>query len=213
MENRKSTPSTFRQRNSPKSRPRLRNIKLTDIVAEGESFELSLINPEVWDGLTDLLGPAKTQARLEGLVRIYRIGSGRYTLKGQITCSYPDACSRCGLDFNQSLQLKCDEILLAALEAMPRNSSYKKTNPVSQSIEVSGEVESLEVQGGIFDLIKYLHEQIGLNQPLYPVPPTDKDRCSLCLKDIREGAFDYQEPDVGKLSPFEVLKSLKCEST
>jgi uncharacterized metal-binding protein YceD (DUF177 family) len=109
------------------------------------------------------------------------------------------------------LKLKCDEILLPAQASMPRNSAYKRTNFVSQSLDKERQLEAIEVSGGLFDLIEFLHEQIGLNQPLYPVPSAEQDRCTVCMKDITEGSFDYRDPQLEKLSPFEVLKSLKTQ--
>jgi uncharacterized protein len=131
-----------------------------------------------------------------------------YELSGSIKTHLPEACSRCGLDFEFPIEATFKEILMPENKD-PRNSHYSKPNHFSDLGTESFSV--VDYRGHHFELGEYLHEVIALQEPYTPAPPVGKDdNCSLCLLNVKTHNFSYTEslPEE-KASPFAALKGLK----
>jgi uncharacterized protein len=178
-------------------------INLLEIPNEGKSYICNNQTGEFTELLSDLIGtiPHKTEFALRPLE------GGTFELTGFVQTELPDQCSRCGLDFNLRIDEIFKEILMPELE-QPRNAKYAKANHFS---DLKTDVPSVvEYQGHHFDMGEYLHEVVGLSQPYSAAPTIDeKGDCSLCMINMKEKNFNYDEDFVKPESPFSALKNVK----
>jgi hypothetical protein len=113
------------------------------------------------------------------------------------------------LDFDLAVDEKFDEILIPE-QKMERTAKYAKTNHVSDMLN-SGP-ETYEYKGNHFNAGEYLHEVVGLSEPLTPAPKCDaQGKCSVCHKNVSTEAFKFEEPgfETPTAAPFQALKNLK----
>jgi uncharacterized protein len=178
-------------------------INLLEIPSEGKSFICNSQTGEFTEILSDLIG--SIAHKTEFVIR--PLQAGTFELTGFVQTELPDHCSRCGLDFNLRVDEVFREMLIPELD-QPRTSKYSKANHFS---DLKTDVVSVaEYQGHHFDMGEYLHEVVGLSQPYSAAPEVnDKGDCSLCLINIREKNFNYDEDFVKPESPFTALKNIK----
>ncbi|MEZ0392597.1 MAG: DUF177 domain-containing protein [Pseudobdellovibrionaceae bacterium] len=179
-------------------------INLLEIPNEGKTFICNRNTAELNETLKDLIGSKNYQAEFT----IRPLQAGTFELVGQVQTQLPEDCSRCGLDFDQPINESFKELLLPEQE-IPRNSKFTKANHFS---DMTGQGPSVvEYQGHHFNAGDYLHEVIGISEPLTPAPPCDaQGNCSLCKKPVQGQKFGYEDPGFEKSeTPFAGLKNIK----
>lgn len=178
-------------------------INLLEIPEEGKSFFCDNSTGELNSVLADIIG--KIAFKTEFIIKPQTAGT--FELSGFIKTELPDQCSRCGLDFNLPVDELFKELLMPELE-QPRNSKYSKVNHFSD-LKVDA-VSVVEYQGHSFNVGEYLHEVVALSHPFIPAPAVnDKGDCSLCLINLKEKNFNYDEDFETPESPFSSLKGIK----
>lgn len=180
-------------------------IHLADIPEEGKSYIWNNQTAELNPILADLIGSTPYQA--EFFIR--PLNSKDYELQGSIKTQIPEACSRCGLDFNLNVDDRFRAILIPRQEET-RTGKYARVNHVSESLEEGPEVS--EYDGNIFEMGEYLHERVALAAPFNPVAPEDANGdCSVCKIPLKGHSFSYDEvmPEDKPENPFQVLKNIK----
>lgn len=179
-------------------------INLLEIPEEGKSFSCNQKTSELNAVLQDLIGTSAfcTEFTLRPLQ------AGTFELTGFIETELPEDCSRCGLDFKMKIHEDFRELLMPE-QALPRNSKFTKANHISDMS--AQDLSVVEYQGHHFEAGEYLHEVIGLSEPLTPAPTCDaQGNCSLCKKPVVDQKFGYEDPGFEKpVSPFAVLKNVK----
>jgi uncharacterized protein len=136
-------------------------IRLSEIPPEGRKYSLNRKSGELNETLDDLLQgrPYEVEATIKPLGNTYEI-------VGHLTTQTSDLCSRCGWD----LQLKIDSDFRDYLIEEDAD-EYRKRQLVhgNQSVNFLNEGPSVTTyHGGAFELGEYIHEQIAIQQPLYP---------------------------------------------
>ena len=179
-------------------------INLTEIPEEGRQYICNEKTNDLNESLKDLIGKQPHQA--EFFIRPMQPGT--FELRGFIKTTLPEDCSRCGIDFDLSVDEKFTEILIPE-QKMERTAKYAKTNHVS---DMAGGLETYEYKGNHFNAGEYLHEVVGLSEPLTPAPACDASgNCSLCHKNVSKEAFKFEEPgfEAPTKTPFDALKNIK----
>ncbi len=180
-------------------------INLHEIPEEGKKFLWTEKTKEVSRELQDLIGPSAHTADFF----IKPINSKDFQVTGTIKTHLPEACSRCGMDFNFPVNQTFHEILIPA-QPEDRTGKYAKVNHISEAA-TSGPSVAEYGANQTFEMGEYLHEQVAIALPFNPAPPEKANGdCSLCDQPVRGQVFTYNEemPEEKVESPFEVLKNL-----
>lgn len=179
-------------------------INLLEIPKEGKTFVLNRRTGELNEYLRDLIG--NTEYSTEFDLRPLDTG---FELVGRIKTEIPEQCSRCGLDFDQSVDAKFHELLFPKM-GLERNDKYAKSNHFSD-VPLETGPSIVEYEGHHFEVSEYLHETVALELGTQPAPKADCDgNCVLCHEKVEGRSFGYQEDFPSKKeSPFASLKTLK----
>lgn len=179
-------------------------INLLEIPEEGKTYICNQNTAELNEPLRDLIGNAAYNTEFT----IRPLQAGTFELTGFIKTAMPEDCSRCGLDFKMTVDESFRELLIPE-QTIPRNGKFSKANHVS---DLHGEGPSVvEYQGHHFNAGDYIHEVVGLAEPLTPAPPCNaQGECTLCGKAVSQEKFSYEDPGFeAPKSPFAALKNIK----
>ena len=180
-------------------------INLHEIPEEGKKFLWNEKTKEITRELSDLIG---SSAHIADFF-IKPINSKDFQVVGTIKTQLPEACSRCGKDFEFPVHQKFHEILIPA-QPEDRTGKYAKVNHISEAA-VAGPSVTEYGANQTFEMGEYLHEQVAIALPFNPAPPEKANGdCSLCDIPVRGRVFTYNEdmPEEKVENPFEVLKNL-----
>ncbi|MBC7420757.1 MAG: DUF177 domain-containing protein [Bdellovibrio sp.] len=180
-------------------------IRLNEIPEEGREYILNRKTAELNLALEDLI------KNLPYDVKIYikPINTKDFEMTGTIRATTSEDCSRCGIDFDYSIDKKIHEILIPFMED-DRTSQYARSStPIS---EESSAMSVINYKSSQIDLGDYVHEAIALDIPFNPAPSCTKSgECTLCHKNFGNQPFIYDEKmgEEAKPNPFKALKDLK----
>ena len=135
-------------------------IRLSEIPAEGRSYEYDRESGELNEILSDLIEDHPYKVDLF----IKPIGNA-YEMRGEIKAGVTEICSTCGWDFEANLGRKVNEILFEEQE------EHRKGHSVhgNRSVDFLGEGPSMTAyKGDVFNAADYVHEVIALAEPFYP---------------------------------------------
>ncbi len=180
-------------------------INLHEIPEEGKKFLWNEKTKEISRELEDLIGPSAYTADFF----VKPINSKDFQITGTIKTQMPEACSRCGIDFNFPVNQSFHEILIPA-QPDDRTGKYAKVNHISEAA-TSGPSVAEYGANQTFEMGEYLHEQVAIALPFNPAPPEKPNGdCSLCDIQVRGKVFTYNEemPEEKAANPFEVLKNI-----
>lgn len=181
-------------------------INLAEIPEEGRDFHYDRETGELNEILEDLVHREKYSIDFT----IRPMGNA-YELRGKLQTRLPDVCSKCGDEMSSPIDHKFHEILLEEQE------DYRKSHSVhgNQSVDFLAQTPSVShYQGNIFEAGEFLHEEVALAGPLYPVCGMQK-----CVREAEidnlqkqlEENFKAATKDIGE-SPFAVLKDFHPKS-
>lgn len=181
-------------------------IRLGEVPAEGRSYTFDRQSGELNSILEDLVG--KHPYAID--MHIKPIGNA-YEARGTMKTKLSEVCSKCGEDFDLTVDRKFNEIIFEEQE------DHRKSQGVhgNQSVNFLGEGPSMiPVRGNVFDAGDYVHEAIALAEPFYPTCGANgtclhADEIKEILQKL-EAEAELGEVEVKK-SPFAVLKDLEVE--
>lgn len=174
-------------------------IRLNEIPEEGRQYKLNRETAELNAVLEDLLHKNAYDVNLD----IRPLNPRDFTLNGNIATKTREQCSRCGEDFDFTIDKKVHEILIPGHDE-DRTGKYAKSSPSGAGAADDTEVSVTEYSKQQFDLGEYLHEVIALEVPYNPF-------CSTCSQPENDKAFIYDEKmgEETKPNPFQALKGIK----
>ena len=185
-------------------------IPLKDLPAEGREFVYTRESGELNAALKDLI----QENAYEVAFRITPMGN-TFDLRGTLKTSLNLACSLCAIDFKYAVEQKLHEILMVQ-KPLAKGEQLTKANHAHEW-EASGP-DYISLPHETFGVADYIHEIIGLAQPIRPLGKPDCDvRCENLSDSIRQflgagtGAGDGA-PDPLKAKPFQVLEKIKFKS-
>ncbi len=136
-------------------------IRLNEIPQDGRAYTFDRKSGELNSILQDLVETRPYDVNFF----IKPIGNA-YEVRGKIDAQVHEVCSRCGYDFDLPISRQVNEILFEEQE------DHRKSHSVhgNQSVDFLGKGPSMTaVKGDIFDAGEYVHEQIALEEPFYPM--------------------------------------------
>lgn len=179
-------------------------INLNEIPTDGKSWLLNEKTAELSASLKDLIGaqPYQTEFTITPLP-----SPGAYELRGKISTKVPELCSRCGIDFNYTINEKFYYILMPEID-LPRDGKFAKPNHYTDLHE--DKTETAEYQGHHFNVSEFFHELVAVNIPIIPAPPVDENEdCGECKISLKNHSFSMDEGEVKPKNPFSALKGIK----
>ena len=180
-------------------------IRLGEIPEEGRSYIFDRQSGEMNAALEDVVGSHAYAAQMH----IKPIGNA-YELRGSVSTTLSEVCSKCGTDFELPIDRKFTEIIFED------ETEYRKTHGVhgNQSVNFSDEGTSMvPVRGNVFDAGDYLHAAVVLAEPFYPTCGTNgaclhAEEVEQVLKQLEQKAAEAVQEVTEKTNPFAALKEL-----
>ena len=182
-------------------------IRLNEIPDEGRSYLFDRVSGELDTLLNDLVGAHDYSVTME----IKPIGNA-YEMRGGVRTALSEVCSKCGYDFDLTVDRKFNEIIFEEQE------EHRKSQGVhgNQSVNFLDDGPAMiPVKGNVFDAGSYAHEAVALAEPFYPTcgsngsclraAEIEEIVCQLAVE--AEAALAAGE--LAKQSPFAVLKALE----
>lgn len=132
-------------------------IDLLSIDSEGRSFQYTEASDELKGAFSDLIGDSSFNVELT----VSPLGN-TYQIKGIVSSSYSDCCSRCGYDIDVPLANKVNEIIVIE-EERPRNTQVSQSQ---KSFDDGPQVTYINSSN--FDLKEFLYEMLAAGFQEYP---------------------------------------------
>ncbi len=189
-----------------KSRLTPTEIALKELPLEGREFNFTNESGELNDVLKDLIGSNSYSVQL----KITPMGNS-FDLRGRINTTLDLQCSLCAIDFKFPVNLTAHEFIVIE-RALSKGDQMSRNNHAHEW-ESNGP-NYIVLESDIFNLGAYIHEQIGLAEPMRPLGKPDCDQSCENLKDrIERPWLTYgTEGDQGRVKPFQVLEKIKLKS-
>lgn len=189
-------------------KPRLTptQISLKELPLEGREFNFTRESGELTEILEDVIGTNPYQVSL----KIMPMGN-TFDLRGRLETQMDLQCSLCAFDFKFPVKLDLYELII--IEKALSKGDHMSRNNHAHEWESEGP-NYIVLESDTFDIGEYLHEQIGLAEPIRPLGKPDCDQNCENLKDkVERPWLTYgADPAAGKIKPFEVLEKLKLKS-
>jgi uncharacterized metal-binding protein YceD (DUF177 family) len=190
-------------------KPRLNpiEISLKDLPAEGRAFTYTRESGELSGFLEDLIDKNPYEVSFQ----IMPVGNA-FTLQGQLTTGLNLACSLCAIDFKFPVKQKLNELLVVQ-RPMAKGEHQGKANHAHEWDDSGPDYILLD--SGVFNVAEYIHEVIGLAEPMRPLGKPD---CDIACENLPENVKKLLDPELAreqdpiKTNPFRVLEKIKLKS-
>lgn len=189
-------------------KPRLTptEIALKDLPPEGRDFTYSQNTEELNGALKDLIGSNPYEVAF----RITPMGN-TYDLRGTVRTYLNLDCSLCAMDFKYPVIQEIHEFLVVE-KPLAKGDQLSKANHAHEW--ASEGPDCLMLDSEVFRVGDYIHEVIGLAEPIRPLGKPDCDiNCENISETLRAHLQSQQNPpDNMRASPFRVLEKFKLKS-
>jgi uncharacterized protein len=187
-------------------KPRLTplQISLKDLPPEGRTFTYTQETGELVPVLEDLIGrnPFKVE------FKITPVGNA-YDLKGSISAGMDLQCSLCAMDFKHPVKEQIHEFLVMQ-KPLNKGDQQTKANHAHEWVEEGPDYILLESE--VFRVDSYVHEVIGLAEPIRPLGKPDCDLdCENMSESTKKWLIAGGSSEI-RTNPFLVLEKFKLKS-
>lgn len=187
-------------------KPRLNPIHITlkDLPPEGRSFTYSRESGELTEILKDLIGqnPYKVEFTITPM-------GNAFDLRGSIVTNLDLQCSLCAMDLKHKLNEPIHELLVIQ-KPLHKGDQQTKANHAHEWNESGPNYIMLE--SDVFHVDEYVHEVIGLAEPIRPLGKPDCDLdCENMSESTRKWLIAGESTDI-RTNPFHVLEKIKLKS-
>lgn len=181
-------------------------IALRELPIEGREFNFTRESGELNSALEDLIGSNPYSVHL----KITPMGN-TFDLRGRLATTLDLQCSLCAFDFKLPVDVPLHELILIE-KALSKGDQMSRNNHAHEWESNGPDYIVLETDS--FNLAEYVHEQIGLAEPIRPLGKPDCDEDCENLKDrVQRPWLTYgSDGEKGTASPFQVLEKLKLKS-
>jgi uncharacterized protein len=184
-------------------------INLKELPAEGREFDFTNETGELTPVLKDLIGSNPYQVHF----RIVPQGNS-FDLQGRLSAGMDLQCSRCAEDFKFPVNSRLHELIVIE-KALGLGDQMSKANHAHE-LESEGP-GYMVLESDIFEVGEYVHEMIGLAEPMRPLcAPETPEGCAHHDQKVERTWLSYdQERKPGtdlRAKPFQVLEKLKLKS-
>lgn len=189
-------------------KPRLSpiEINLKDLPLEGRDFNYTRESGELSEALRDLIGKNDYEVNF----RITPMGN-TFDLRGAVKTSLDLECALCAMDLKYTVNQKLHELLVMQ-KPLNKGEQLAKTNHAHEW-ESKGP-DYILLDSDLFRVGDYIHEVIGLAEPIRPLGKPD---CDISCENIPETvkkwlSNDQKAAESIKTNPFIVLEKIKLKS-
>jgi uncharacterized metal-binding protein YceD (DUF177 family) len=187
-------------------KPRLSplHITLKDLPPEGRKFSYDRESGELNEALADLIDDNSYKVEFT----ITPMGNA-FDLKGQITTNLDLQCSLCAIDLKHRVSEAIHELLVIQ-KPLNKGDQQTKTNHAHEWSEQGPNYILLETD--VFHVAEYVHEVIGLAEPIRPLGKPDCDlSCENMSESTRKWLIAGESSEI-RTNPFHVLEKIKLKS-
>lgn len=182
------------------------DIVLRDLPPEGREFTFTRETGELNQALKDLIQDNPYEVQLH----ITPMGN-TYDLKGSVKAGLNLQCSLCAIDFKFPVNQSLHELLVVQ-KPMAKGDQQIKANHAHEWENQGPDYILLDSE--VFRVADYIHEIIGLAEPIRPL---GKEDCDLACENLTEPVKQWlgvgtKVPDPIKSNPFQVLEKMKLKS-
>ncbi|MBX3022330.1 MAG: DUF177 domain-containing protein [Bdellovibrionales bacterium] len=184
-------------------------IVLKDLPPEGRNFEFTQESGELNDALKDLIGLNAYDLKFH----LSPMGN-TFDLKGHLSTKMDLQCSLCAEDYKQPVELNLHEYIVIE-RALGKNDQGAKSNHAHEW--ESGGPDYIVLNNDTFNVGEYVHEAIGLAEPIRPLcAPEKPEGCANAGQRIEREWLSFNDEKNPKseirANPFQVLEKLKLKS-
>lgn len=179
-------------------------IPLKDLPAEGREFQYNRDSGELNECLNDLIGANSYQVQF----KITPMGNA-FDLKGSVQTSMDLQCSLCALDLKQPINVKLHELLVLQ-KPFSKGDQQTKANHAHEWTDSGPDYIVLE--SDTFHVGDYIHEVVGLAEPIRPLGKPDCDISCENLSENMKKWLDSGGAESIRANPFQVLEKIKLKS-
>lgn len=181
-------------------------IVLKDLPLDGREFTYSHESGELNSALKDLIQDNDYQVKFT----LLPVGNA-YSLKGEIKTDMDLQCSKCASDLKYPVKARMNELIVVE-KPMSKGDQLVRANHAHE-LQDNGP-DYLMLDNESFKVGDYIHEVIGLAEPIKPICPPDKAQaCAEELKNIEREWLSVSEaggPPI-KANPFQILEKMKLK--
>jgi len=189
-----------------KNRANPTEIVLKDLPLDGRQFTYTRETGELNEALKDLIQDNNFEVRFN----ILPVGNA-YSLKGEVKTGMDLQCSKCATDLSIPIKAKLNELIVVE-KPMSKGDQLVRANHAHE-LQDSGP-DYLMLENESFKVADYIHEVIGLAEPIQPVcPPENARECADALKNIQRDWLSVGD-SAGqsiKANPFQILEKMKLK--
>ncbi len=179
-------------------------IALKDLPVEGRDFIYTRESGELNEALQDLIEDNPYEVSF----KITPVGNA-FDLRGQLKTGLNLECALCAIDFKLPVEQKLHELLVVQ-KPLDKGDHLTKANHAHEW-EASGP-DCILLETDMFQIADYIHEIIGLAEPIRPLgKPGCDTACENLTDDIRKWLQTGPDMPV-KAKPFQVLEKIKLKS-
>jgi uncharacterized metal-binding protein YceD (DUF177 family) len=190
-------------------KPRLAPIEihLRDLPPEGRDFVYTRESGELNHALADLIH--KNDYRVE--FHLMPMGN-TFDLRGKLITHLDLECALCALDFKFPIEQKLHELLVVQ-KPLEKGDQLVKNNHAHEWENKGPDYILLDAD--VFHVGDYIHELVGLAEPIRPLGKPD---CDINCENLSEPVKKYlgygaeNAPDPIRTNPFQVLEKIKLKS-
>lgn len=181
-------------------------ISLKELPDEGREFVFTDKSKELNETLADLIGENSFEVNF----RITPMGN-TFDLKGHIKTQMDLQCSLCAMDLKFPVNLNLHELLVVQ-KPLEKGDQLTKNNHAHEWER--GGPDYILLDSDMFRVADYIHEAIGLAEPIRPLGKPD---CDMSCENIPEALKRYvlteeTKGEVIRANPFQVLEKMKLKS-
>lgn len=183
------------------------DITLKDLPLEGRDFVYSRESGELNESLVDLIKKNDYQVEF----RITPMGNA-YDLRGKIKTYLDLECALCAMDFKFTVEQKLHELLIVQ-KPLEKGDQLTKANHAHEWENQGPDYIILDAE--VFRVGEYIHEVVGLAEPLRPLGKPDCDiNCENLSEPVKKylGVGDEGAANPIRSNPFQVLEKIKLKS-
>ncbi len=183
------------------------SIPLKDLPPEGRDFIYTRESGELNDGLKDLIGTNGYQVRFQ----LLPVGNA-YNLVGTLETHLNLECSLCAIDLKFPVKQNLNEVLVVQ-KPLGKGDQQSKANHAHEWSDSGPDYILLDSE--VFNVTDYVHEAIGLAEPIRPLGKPDCDvSCENLTEPVKKWLIPSGQPgtDPIKTNPFQVLEKIKLKS-
>lgn len=179
---------------------------LKDLPLDGRDFTYVRETGELNTALKDLIEDNPYQVKF----RITPVGNA-YSLKGELATQMDLQCSKCASELKFPVTAKLNELIVVE-EPVGKGDQFSRANHAHELQD--GGPDYLMLDNESFKVPDYIHEMVGLAEPIQPTcPPENAAECADALKNIEREWLSVGESanQTIKANPFQVLEKMKLK--